>query len=377
MTPNNPFTPFVQRQQDTNIHDVSRRMLNQVNALDSSMQVNLQKFLPQPFKPYGTKRTYPQDWPVYNAVKQREGALVKSILDELLKNVPVRIRKRGKGRKPIALRDKVFYTVLQAYQLKSSRPAVDVIHAEKAKGFVKRVPHFNTITNSLRSPLLTAYLTHLINVSGLPLRGVEDDFAIDASGFSLRQYGQWFNIRLGGYGDRREFVKLHLCAGTKTNIITAATVTVGSGADNPQVQALVDQTNKVFSIKTLSADKAYSSRKTLSSIAALGATPYIPFKKNSSGRPKGDWIWRRMLEMYRNNPEEFKRKYHLRSNSETNFHMIKSKFGTHLRSKTLVSQTNEVLARCLAHNLCVLAQEAAELRLNLDFEKCSRIPFAQ
>ena len=42
-----------------------------------------------------------------------------------------------------------------------------------------------------------------------------------------------------------------------------------------------------------------------------------------------------MLEFYNDNREEFLSHYHKRSNVETTFHMIKSKFGQRLRSKTL------------------------------------------
>ena len=41
--------------------------------------------------------------------------------------------------------------------------------------------------------------------------------------------------------------------------------------------------------------------------------------------------------------------------------MIKSKFGGAVRSKTPVAQVNEVLAKVLCHNICVLIQSMYEL----------------
>ena len=41
--------------------------------------------------------------------------------------------------------------------------------------------------------------------------------------------------------------------------------------------------------------------------------------------------------------------------------MIKAKFGGSVRSKTPVAQVNEVLAKVLCHNICVLIQSAYEL----------------
>jgi hypothetical protein len=43
-----------------------------------------------------------------------------------------------------------------------------------------------------------------------------------------------------------------------------------------------------------------------------------------------------------------------RSIVETVFSMIKGKFGDSVRSKTDVGQVNEVLAKVLCHNICVL-----------------------
>jgi hypothetical protein len=51
--------------------------------------------------------------------------------------------------------------------------------------------------------------------------------------------------------------------------------------------------------------------------------------------------------------------------------MIKSKFGTRLRSKTAVAQVNELLCKILCHNLCCLVQAFYELRIEAEFWKAS------
>jgi hypothetical protein len=68
-----------------------------------------------------------------------------------------------------------------------------------------------------------------------------------------------------------------------------------------------------------------------------------------------------MLSFYNDHREEFLTHYHKRSNVETTFHMIKSKFGQRLRSKTLTAQINEALCKVLCHNLCVVIQSVHEL----------------
>jgi transposase len=76
--------------------------------------------------------------------------------------------------------------------------------------------------------------------------------------------------------------------------------------------------------------------------------PYIPFKSNSVPDSRGSYgakseVWTRMFHFYSLHRAEFLQHYHKRSNVETTFHMIKSKFGQRLRSKSLTAQMNEAL----------------------------------
>ncbi len=87
-----------------------------------------------------------------------------------------------------------------------------------------------------------------------------------------------------------------------------------------------------------------------------------------ASRKRSD-VWHKMFHYYAFKRDEFLRHYHRRSNVETTFHMIKSKFGSRIRSKTPIAQTNEVLAKVLCHNLCVLVQSAYELGIESTFWK--------
>src|SRR5579872_4988025 len=59
--------------------------------------------------------------------------------------------------------------------------------------------------------------------------------------------------------------------------------------------------------------------------------------------------------------------YHKRSNVESTFNMIKSKFGDAVRRKTDDAQTNEVLLKILYHNICVVIQSVYELGVDPQF----------
>lgn len=351
---------------------IARQFFKTVKPAIKETQQELDDYEP---KPYGEKKTYPQDWSSYNKAQMKEKILLINILNELLDHIPFpNISKVG--RKPIPSRDKIFYLTLQAYNIKSSRRCIADLDLCRQLKFVEKTPHFNTVLKCLNDPTLETYFKHLINVSGLPLQQVENDFAVDSSGFSTSQFERWFDVRIGKENDKRRFRKAHLTCGTKTNIITAANITKATRGDALEFAGLVENTKKVFDIREVSADKAYSSRHNLAIVSQLGGIAYIPFRTGTGGRPKGPWIWRRMFDMYTSHREEFMMHYHKRSNVESTFHMIKNKFGDYLRSKNEISQNNEILAKCLAHNICVLVQEMLELGIDINFEKCANIPIA-
>ena len=80
-----------------------------------------------------------------------------------------------------------------------------------------------------------------------------------------------------------------------------------------------------------------------------------------------------MFTYFHDNQEEFMRHYHKRSNVESTFAMLKRNFGYRLRTKGFTSQVNEILMKCVCHNLSVLVQELFELGIDIDFKKCAEV----
>ncbi len=74
-----------------------------------------------------------------------------------------------------------------------------------------------------------------------------------------------------------------------------------------------------------------------------------------------------MFHFYSFNQARLMQSYHKRSNVETTFHMIKSKFGDRLRSKARTAQINEAMCKVLAHNLYCLIQSIYELGIEPTF----------
>jgi transposase len=110
----------------------------------------------------------------------------------------------------------------------------------------------------------------------------------------------------------------------------------------------------------------------METVEALGGTPYIPFKSNTV-EPKDDSIWAKMYHLFMYNREAFMFHYHKRSNAESAFSSMKQKFGDAVRSKSEVGQVNEVLAKCLCHNICVLIRAARELGVKTTLGAGSRV----
>ncbi len=104
----------------------------------------------------------------------------------------------------------------------------------------------------------------------------------------------------------------------------------------------------------MSADKAYSSRDNLDCISSIEGTAYIPFKSNATGKARGSIQWKKMYHYFMYNRDDFMQHYHLRSNVESTFFMIKAKFNDMLKSKTRTAQINEFLLKILCHNIVVV-----------------------
>jgi transposase len=314
------------------------------------------------------KQTYTQEWTAYNRAQTNEKDRFLSLLNELCKGIEDPIQTNGRPRLPLA--DMIFASTFKVYSTVSGRRFMCDVRDAQSKGYLTRAPHYNSISRYLENPTLTPFLKQLIEASSLPLQSIESDFAVDSSGFTTCRFAQWVKAKYSEpkLMQRHEWIKVHLMCGVKTNIVTSVEVTDNHGADSPQFAGLVKATGRNFVMNQVSADKAYSSSQNLQVVADHDAQPFIAFKTNAiSRKPHHSAIWNRMFHFYSYNQERFMQCYHKRSNVETTFHMIKTKFGDRLRSKTRTAQINEALCKVLAHNLCCLIQSMYELGIEPTF----------
>jgi len=327
-------------------------------------------------KPDGTttytesiKVTYNQEWHNYNEAQTHEQEHFVSLLRDLCNGIEQPEYSYGRPRLPLS--DVIFGLVFKSYTTMSGRRFTSQLKEAQENGLISKAAHYNSSFRYLENPELTSLLKALIEQSASPLKAIEADFAVDSSGFSTTTYDRWFDHKWGKQRSRQTWIKTHLICGVKTHIVTSVEATPYESADNLQLPTLVNQTAKTFDINEVSADKAYSDRKNIKAVQAVGGTAFIPFKSNSTGKGDHhhtfDGLWSRMWHFYNFNRECFLEHYHKRSNVETVFSMIKGKFGASVRAKNPVAQVNEVLCKVLCHNICVLIQSIYELGLEPTF----------
>ena len=312
----------------------------------------------------------PQPWAAYNTAQVHEGELFETLLRELCDTVPQPPQANGRPRLPFS--DMLYGMGLKVYSTLSTRRAMSGIRNAVSAGRMGKEPSFSTPIRYFERPEVTPVLRQLIQMSALPLRDIEVDFAQDSSGFASTAYNRWFDHKWGTAKKEVRWTKLHIMVGVQTNIVTVADATASQSADSPYLPEFVRTTAEHFSVREVSADAAYSSRQNLHAVVDVGGVPYIDFKTVAKARAKGrkpDELWAQMYHMFTLNAAEFKRHYHKRSNVETTFHMIKAKFGDKVRAKTDTAQVNEVLMKVLCHNVCVLIRAMHVLGITPVFDR--------
>lgn len=315
------------------------------------------------------RKTYKQDWPAYNLAQATEKRRVRVLLHDLCRKLPYRERgtEETRGRKAHHPSDAVFAMVYKVYSGFSGRRFSTDLEEAYEKGFLTRPIPGAKVYAFLSDPYYTPILKQLIGYSARPLRSVETSFAIDSSGFSTSRYERWYDHKYGITRLRCMWVKTHIASGVKTNCITAVRILDKDAADCPQFVPLIKETKEHFEIGEVSADKAYLSVDNFEEVAGCGGQAFIAFKSNSTGEAGG--AFEKAYHYFRFNQDEYLLHYHKRSNVESTFSAVKRKFGSSVLSKTDAGMVNEVLCKCLAHNLTCLVQEEETLGISPVFWK--------
>ncbi len=187
--------------------------------------------------------TYTQAWNVYNEAQNAEIKLFDELLKDLVKAIPEPEQTMGRPR--LSIHETLFCAIQKVYSQLSSRRAYGLFQNATERGQINHAPHFNSPSKILNNIEMTPILHELVTLSALPVAGIENDFSVDSTGFRTTTFNAYNGMK---HGQKKEhqWVKAHLCAGVKTNIVAAVAITDSNGGDSPQFGPLVKKTAEGF-----------------------------------------------------------------------------------------------------------------------------------
>lgn len=187
---------------------------------------------------------------------------------------------------------------------------------------------------------------------------------IDASGIRIIGRSIWYSIRIKKPVSRRECDKVHLASCSDTMLILNWFITEGKKHDSPFFVRLLGPFKILGRVL---ADAGYLSRKNYQYAADKKGSAFIPFKKNSTAKPKSKPAWKFAFNLWRLFPSLFKGIYHQRSKVECIFSVLKKRWGDNLYSRKAYLRRREMALRFIAYNirLIIMLNYARENNLSL------------
>ena len=304
-----------------------------------------------PNPPRRPRKPHKRDYPRYNRGKERKKRHFPALLAHLCSLIGQPEQTNGR---PLAqLSDIIFLSVLKSQKKDPGRDFQTEIELAYRDGLIQSTLRWPTVGKYLADPKMTPLFKALVTISALPCRQVETKYAIDASGMSTSMYESWQKEKYGkGKKRKRQWVKVHVMVGTRTQSIVCADVTPGTVSDTKRLPDLVNRAAPIFTLDEIAADKGYISRFNLGLIDRLGAIPVIPFKSNHIVPIRATRsAWNRMIRWYVYEQEDFDSHYGMRNLSETAFSITKVTRGPKLLAKTYNGQVNETYCRLIVQNL--------------------------
>src|SRR5438876_1027248 len=115
-----------------------------------------------------TKETKQQNWPARNRAQVSEKSDLPPLLHDLCAGVAELPQSSGRPRLPIA--DILFCMTMKVYCMVSCRRFMPDLKIAYERGFISRLPSYNSIFTYFGMSVLRSYLVQLIIESSLPLK---------------------------------------------------------------------------------------------------------------------------------------------------------------------------------------------------------------
>lgn len=320
-------------------------------------------------KKRGRRISYSQDWPSYNMAQVQEKLLFYRVLNDAVDYLEIKEKFGYRGKPRMPMRDIVKSAVVKVFCGFSLRRIVSELRMMKGLGYIKNIPSYNCLSDAFQNPELEKHLANLYHILSMPLKGIDHSFSIDATGFSTTIKTDWVSERFSfKKRGKWKWKKMHALCGNDSNIIVSAKITKDHAHDSPQFQELLGDAARNFKIGEVCGDSSYTSKNNVNFAVSLGAIPFLKPRKDFHMRGRGRGPnWARMLRMWKDNQNEFKKHYHQRSNIEASFSSLKRKFGSAMRNRKDQSQRNELYAKIVCYNGSVLVNSIFELGIELNW----------
>lgn len=174
---------------------------------------------------------------------------------------------------------------------------------------------------------------------------------MDASGIQIIGRSVWFSLRAKRKISRRECDKIHIAICSDVHVILNWFITEGKRHDSPFFKRLLAPFKFLGFVL---ADPGYLARKNYQLVADKGGAAFIPFKKNSTGKPMSCPAWKSAFNLWKKFWTIFKSIYNQRPKVEAVFAALKKRYGDKLNSRGTRIRRREMAMRFLAYNVRIV-----------------------
>jgi hypothetical protein len=304
-----------------------------------------------------------RDWPFYKACRRLMPPVVELMLRDLcvafLDNARL---KGGVGRPPLPVRDVIVCANARRMVRSSGLEAEHVVDRYFANKWLLHpvAPCEDAISKGLtRDDIADAYV-RLIALAADPLKTLESVIAIDAQWWRTPCSLFDVNVKDQETNEKRlrksNFIRLQVALGWQWKIVTAIAILSEEDGETPQTIDLVRNSSVQFGKPSLLlADTAYCADAEFQWLKDKGIEARIPFKSNAKLKNNGS-AWDFNLQGFLDADDHYWSEYYMRLVVESYFGALYRSNGhvKKLKSKTLISQANELYSIVLNYQLRML-----------------------
>ncbi|KXA92778.1 hypothetical protein AKJ64_02240 [candidate division MSBL1 archaeon SCGC-AAA259E17] len=297
------------------------------------------------------------DWSSYDKAQVNELknmlSFVKKSVDEAVNRLGFDNESEGRGRPSYSAEDLAKGVLLQQYFEVSNRVAAGFVDLFKEKLGIEEAYSYKTLERAYDNPHVAMILREVFEMSQESVKDEEDTFSPDGTGIPNSIKGNWEKEKDPDDKGSEKFTQMIAMMGATYQLISSVKFPDNPKAhESPYFEPLLEETaDRYVQIDLVSMDSAYLSRDNCDLVEDYGGTPCIHPKEGITLKRKGSWAWTEMLLDFIENPQQWLREYHTRSNVESGFSTFKRHFLSPLRKCIGRRRKTEAFARACDYNL--------------------------